>query len=232
MNSLIDDIRLPEHRPKWGWPILFTNQDIRKMLKLAKPTKNDIFYDLGCGWGQNLLIALTEFKVKKVVGIEDDKKNWKKATQRLEKVYGSKNWDIVRGEFEDLFSDKINEVDLSEATIVFYGLAPAKSVLRGLEKKLRKGCRLITYFNCLFPEIKYEDSNFPFYLSTFPFKKPKSELGWLKTVITKQKSTLQKKKIKADELWKELFHDYEIEGVRNSVYTCKRRLEKLLSNKS
>jgi precorrin-6B methylase 2 len=232
MKPLIDDIRLPERRPKWGWPVLFTNHDIRKMLGLANATENDIFYDLGCGWGQNLIVALTEFKVKKAIGVEVDKKSWEKARTRLEKLHNPDSWNVIRGEFEDLFLDKIDDVDLSEATIVFYGLAPAKSVLRGLERKLRKNCRLITYFNCLFPEIKYENSNYPFYLSTFPFKKPKSELDWLKTVTTKQRSTLQRKTILADELWKELFHDYEIEGIRSTVRTYKNRLEKFLSNRS
>lgn len=225
----INDVSLPKRRPKWGWPILFTNQDIRKMLRLARATKKDVFYDLGCGWGQNLIIALTEFKVKRVVGIEDDRKNWKKATQRLEKIAPTTDWDIIKGKFEDLFSDKIEEEDLREATIVFYGLAPDKNVLKGLEKKLQRNCRLITYYNCLFPEIKYQCSDYPFYLSTFPFKKPKSELDWLRTVITKRSA---QRKITANELWKELLHDYEIEGIRNSVYAYKKRLQKFLSNKS
>ena len=63
-RSLIDDVRASEETNS-GPPILSTNQNIRKMLALAAVGKGDVFYDLGSGWGQNLIVALTEFGVRR-----------------------------------------------------------------------------------------------------------------------------------------------------------------------
>ncbi len=224
-NELIDDMRLPKRRPKWGYPILFTNHEIRRMLTLANAGKNDIFYDLGCGWGQNLIIALTEFRVKKVVGIENDYKRSKVARRRLEKVAMLTRWRVIKDDFEKLFSDKLENAKLKEATIVFYGLDSSKTVLNGLQKRLKSGCKLINYFNCLFPEIKYDKIDYPFYISKFPFKKPRSQNEWLRTVVSKRKiHNKNEKKLDSSKLWEELQHDYDVIGLRDEVRKYKRRL--------
>lgn len=219
-HSRIDDIKLPKYRPKWGWPILFTNQEIRRMLNLAHVTKNDIFYDLGCGWGQNLIIAVSEFGVKKAVGIEDGNNAYKIAKWRLSKHTTLDHGQIIKGKFENLFSDKLDDVDLNEATVVFYGLDPAISVLRGLKKKLRKGCRFISYFECIFPEIRYDSKDFPFFLAKFPFKQPKSETEWLQSVIGKKGAN-------SNELWEEFCHDFDIRFLRSDIRRYKKRLRDL-----
>ena len=48
---------------------------IRRMFKLARLGKNDIFYDLGCGNSNAVYIASTEFKVKNAIGVEKRKKS-------------------------------------------------------------------------------------------------------------------------------------------------------------
>ena len=88
---LINDVSLDEEEDK-GDPIMFTNQEIRRMLRLARAGPRDVFCDLGCGWGQNLIIALTEFEVAKVVGVEKDFCRKRKCEERLrnwEKHYSS-----------------------------------------------------------------------------------------------------------------------------------------------
>ena len=54
-GSKIDDI--DTNNGELGPAILFTNPEIRRMLKLAGAGQRDVFFDLGCGWGQNLIIA-------------------------------------------------------------------------------------------------------------------------------------------------------------------------------
>src|SRR5260370_40381040 len=49
-RSMIDDVRLDDDESK-GYPILFTNQAIRKMLQLANASPRDVFYALGSGCG-------------------------------------------------------------------------------------------------------------------------------------------------------------------------------------
>ena len=48
---------------------------IRRMFKLARLSKKDIFYDLGCGNSNAVYIASTEYKVKKAIGVEKRKKS-------------------------------------------------------------------------------------------------------------------------------------------------------------
>jgi len=66
-SSPIRDISLDDNEDK-GHPILFDNQEIRQMLSLARVGPSDVFYDLGSGWGQNLIIAITEFMLKEQLG--------------------------------------------------------------------------------------------------------------------------------------------------------------------
>ena len=84
-DSLIDDVSLTDENDQ-GNPILFTNQEIRRMLSLAEVNENDVFLDLGCGWGQNLIIALTEFNVKRAVGFENNLERNTIANKRLERL--------------------------------------------------------------------------------------------------------------------------------------------------
>ncbi len=53
--------------------VYYPNQNIRRMLDFAHVKKTDTFYDLGCGYGQNLVMASTEFNAKRAVGFETDK---------------------------------------------------------------------------------------------------------------------------------------------------------------
>ena len=94
-QSLIDDVDVYTVSSSMGHAIYFPNQDIRRMLRLAKAGRNDVFYDLGSGWGQNLIIALTEFNVKKAVGFEINKSRREKAENRLRR-WSAKRKDITR----------------------------------------------------------------------------------------------------------------------------------------
>lgn len=173
-RSPIDDVRASEET-NLGPPILFTNQNIRKMFSLANLGKRDIFYDLGSGWGQNLILALTESRVRKAVGVELDPERISVAEKRLKRLMKKDRaydrWMLYQGSLDDLFSDdfKSEGVDLGEATVVFYGLDSSKEVLEGLKRKLKDGARLLTYYLCLFPEIMPTKRDYPFFLSVKPF---------------------------------------------------------------
>jgi precorrin-6B methylase 2 len=227
-RSLIDDVTLYEEDDK-GDPILFENPQIRKMLRLAGTRRSDVFYDLGCGWGQNLIVALTEFKVKKAVGVEQDRERHAKSLGRLQKRGLTDRGTVVWGKFEKAFAGKLKGVDLNEASVVFYGLS-TEGVLKGIKKTVKRGCRLVYYYDCLFPEIKPERVNFPFYVSVAPFKKPRSESEWLAAVVPKVGSSIQKGRPSVEELWDELSHDYEVNHHPEDVVDFKRRLRKLVGS--
>ncbi len=228
-NSKIDDVRVTWPKSGLGPPILFTNIDIRRMLRLARARRDDVFYDLGCGWAQNLIVAATEFGVRKCVGIERDKRRYLKAVQRVRARGLSPRIKIVRGNFEDLVDGTLAGEDIKEASIVFYGLSTSAEFLERLSNRLKKGARLAYYYNTLFPEIKADGSDYPFYVSTHPFTKPVSERDWLDSIIRKKKSTLKTgSKPSTKELWDELIHDYDYWGLRGEVGKYRTRLRRSL----
>jgi precorrin-6B methylase 2 len=230
-NSLIDDVKLEEWEDK-GRPIIFTNQEIRKMLEMAEAGPKDIFCDLGCGWGQNLIIALTEFEVAKVIGIEKDVSRAIKCEKRLkkwEKRYPSLSGRsiILNKDFNRLLR---SHGSIGSPTIVFYGLTTDQGVAESIARHLSQGARLVYHFQGLFPEILPDKAAFPFYASVYPFRKPKSEAEWLNAVIGKKISTLDRgQQPSVSELWDELRHDADVDGYRYTVSDYKRRLKKSLA---
>jgi hypothetical protein len=234
-RSLIDDvtIRRPSSIKKvdrgYGEPILFENALIRRMLNLAKAGKDDVVFDFGCGWAQNLIIAATEFDVKRCMGIERLKRRYLKAKERVERKRLSDQITIILGEFEDLIMGKSKEAKLEDATIIIYLLDSDKEFINDLSKRLQKGCRLVYHYSTLFPEIKPNAIDHPFYVSTFPFERSSSELDWLKSIVHKEKSShpqgVRGQEPSAEELWAELKHDYHVIGIsRKDVTEYKRRL--------
>lgn len=229
--SLIDDVYLEDDRYK-GEPILFTNQEIRKMLSLANLGRDDVFYDLGCGWGQNLVVALTEGNTRTVVGIEQEEDRQKVALERLDTWAKARpelkgRYRVILGDFERLFEGTLEGATLKEATVVFYGLSTYKKLIEGIRKNWqgkRDHRRFAYYYRWLFPEILASSRDYLFLVSEFPFKRPESELEWLKSVLGKERSTIRAGPPTQEELWDELTHDYDVLGNVDEVSRYRRRL--------
>ncbi|MDG6953944.1 MAG: hypothetical protein JRN33_03030 [Nitrososphaerota archaeon] len=235
MRSLIDDVYLDDDRDK-GEPILFTNPAIRRMLRLARVSKDDVFYDLGSGWGQNLILALTEANVAKVVGIEKDEERRMKALGRLDAWAKARpefkgRYNVILGDFDRLLNGKLKGASLNEATVIFYGLSTYKAIIEGIRSQWLGASgrrRFVYYYRWLFPEILADGRDYPFLVSEFPFKKPKSELGWLRSVVGKEYSSIGKGEPDKDELWDELTHDYDVDGDVNEIRRYESRLKATL----
>lgn len=204
------------------------------MLALAKAGRNDVFCDLGCGWAQNLIIALTEFHVKRAIGFERSKDRYEIALKRLRRrnEISKERYQVFNRKFEDLLNDKLPDVKLADITIIFYGLSTNREVLEKIAMKVRPRTRLLYYFNCLFPEILPNDSDFPFFVSVARFKKPRSEYAWLSAILRKDKSSLRpEKKPSVAELWDEFKHDYDVDGNSGYVKGYQKRLAAVLREK-
>jgi hypothetical protein len=202
------------------------------MLRLAQVGRSDVFYDLGSGWSQNLIIALTEFHVKRAVGIEKDRERYHVGTERLQKRgIAPSQGVVIREDFEKVLAGRVRGLSLSEATVVFYGLSTGGILLRKIQRRLRKGTRLIYYYNCLFPEILPERVQFPFFMSVAPFKRPRSQFQWLFAVVRKNRSSIVRgRRPGLEELWDELSHDYDVHKIRERIWDYERRLRKTVGS--
>jgi len=112
---------------------------VRAMLKLAEAGPEDVVYDLGCGDGRILIIAVKEFNVKKAVGIELDKERYKLALEKAREEGVLGRVEIIHGDFF--------EANISDATIVtLFLLTSVNEMLRPkLERELRDGARVVSH---------------------------------------------------------------------------------------
>ena len=108
------------------------------MLDLAKPTKNDLVYDLGCGDGRIVVTAAKKYGARGIgVDIDPQRIIEANANVRAEKV--GDRVKIVQG---DLF-----EFDFKDATIVALYLLPSLNLkLRPkLWRELKPGTRVVSH---------------------------------------------------------------------------------------
>jgi ubiquinone/menaquinone biosynthesis C-methylase UbiE len=111
---------------------------VTKMMEMAKVTRSDTVYDLGCGDGRIVITAAQKYGARGV-GIDIDPERVKEATENVRKAGVADRVKIVRG---DLF-----EANISEATVVtLYLLTDLNLKLRPkLLKDLNPGTRVVSH---------------------------------------------------------------------------------------
>ncbi len=146
---------------------------VEGMLKLAKVTKDDIVYDLGCGDGR---IPVTAAKIYgcKAWGFDIDPQRVKESLENVEK---NKVGKLVTIEEKDIFT-----LDLSKANVITLYLLPSLNVkLIPQLEKLKPGSRIVSHsfdMDGVEPDkierVKTEDGDErTVYLWTTPLKKKK-----------------------------------------------------------
>ncbi|MFQ6034648.1 MAG: methyltransferase domain-containing protein [Sedimentisphaerales bacterium] len=115
-----------------------TPQDVvEKMLQLAKVTKDDLVYDLGCGDGRIVVTAAKMYGCR-AVGYDIDPKRIKESLENVEK---NNVGHLVRIEQKDIFT-----LDLSEANVITLYLLPELNVrLIPQLEKLKPGSRIVSH---------------------------------------------------------------------------------------
>ena len=109
------------------------------MLELANANSNDVIYDLGCGDGRILFMAVEEFGVKKAVGYELNTSMVKTLKHKIESNGFQDVMKVVNGNFFG--------ADLTPATLVtLYLTTSGNSKLRPKFKdELRIGARIVSH---------------------------------------------------------------------------------------
>jgi SAM-dependent methyltransferase len=137
------------------------------MLKLAKVSKNDVVYDLGCGDGRIVITAAKQYGATGT-GIDINPERIKEANENAQNANVT---DKVKFLQADLF-----ETDFSKASVVTLYLLPSVNMkLRPiLLKQLKPGTRIVSHaFNMgdWEPEQKIEVDGSTIYFWTVPPKK-------------------------------------------------------------
>jgi precorrin-6B methylase 2 len=110
---------------------------VDKMLELAKVTKKDVVYDLGCGDGRIVVTAAKKYGCK-AVGFDVDPRRIKASKENVEK---NKVGGLVKIEQKDIFT-----LDLSPASVITLYLLPSLNVkLIPQLKKLKPGSRIVSH---------------------------------------------------------------------------------------
>jgi ribosomal protein L11 methylase PrmA len=131
-----EEVEVPTRRPD----VVFvpTPQPVvEKMLELAKVTKDDVVYDLGCGDGRIVVTAAKKFGCK-AYGFDIDPRRIKESNENVQK---NGVGDLVLIQQKDIFT-----LDLSQANVVTLYLLPSLNVkLIPQLDKLKPGSRIVSH---------------------------------------------------------------------------------------
>lgn len=127
----------PEFRKPDVLYVTTPQEVVNKMLEMAKITKDDLVYDLGCGDGRFVVTAAKKYGCK-AVGYDISPR---RVRESLENVKKNDLEHLVRIEQKDIFT-----LDLSKANVITLFLLPSLNVkLIPQLDKLKPGSRIVSY---------------------------------------------------------------------------------------
>ena len=109
------------------------------MLEMAKVTKGDIVYDLGCGDGRIPVTAVSKFGAKRGVGIDIDPERIKDSKETAKEA---KVEDKVEFRQQDVF--KVTDLDKATVVTLYMG-ADLNRQLEPTLRKLKPGTRIVSH---------------------------------------------------------------------------------------
>lgn len=113
---------------------------VEAMCKLAKVTKDDVVYDLGCGDGRMVITAVKQFHAKRGVGVDIDPKLVKECKENAKKAG-------VDDKVEFRVGDVLKIDDLKDASVILLYMGDDINLrLRPiLQKTLKPGSRVVSH---------------------------------------------------------------------------------------
>jgi len=149
-----------------GEDVELSDETLREIFRFANLTKNDIFYHLGCGRGNSIIIALEEFMVKKAIGIDNNEEKISQGQESLQKKH------ITNGSFRH---QDITISDINDASVILFWFSDEKIIEKMIPRfqNLKSGCKIITIWGPLTGHMP-DKIDFPYILNVIPFKKAES----------------------------------------------------------
>ena len=137
LSSFAQDPQAPKRTPDVIY-VPTPQEVVDAMLRLAKVTKDDVVYDLGCGDGRIVVTAARTYGAHGV-GIDIDPQRIKEARANVEKAGVG---DLVRIVEGDLFA-----TPLGEASVVTLYLLPSlnRKLIPKLNAELKPGTRIVSH---------------------------------------------------------------------------------------
>lgn len=122
---------------------------VEKMVEMAKITKNDVVYDLGCGDGRMVIAAVKKGGAKRGVGIDID-------PQRIAESKANAKQAGVEDKVEFREGDVLKIPDLSDANVVllYMGEDLNRQLKPILQKTLKPGSRIVSHRFTMGPDWK------------------------------------------------------------------------------
>jgi predicted O-methyltransferase YrrM len=115
---------------------------VDEMSKLAKITKNDVVYDLGCGNAIMLIRPIQKFGAKKGVGVEYDPEIMKLAVENVKKAKLADKIELRQG---DMLKLKPSDVEDATVVLLYIGDDLGKRVSPVLKNSLKPGSRIVSH---------------------------------------------------------------------------------------
>ena len=149
-----------------GEDVELSDETLREIFRFANLTKNDIFYHLGCGKGNSIIIALEEFMAKKAIGIDNNKEKISQGQELLQKKH------ITNGSFRH---QDITISDINDASVILFWFSDEKIIEEMIPRfqNLKPGCKIITIWGPLTGYMP-DKIDFPYILNVVPFRKAES----------------------------------------------------------
>lgn len=139
-DSVIVDLSKDEGNDKAFIRYVPTPDDIvQKMLEMAKVTKDDTVFDLGCGDGR-LVIAAVKAGAKKGVGIDIDPERVKDSKANVEKEKLGEKVEIRQMDILD-----VKDLDTANVVLIYLSDEFGKILMPKLQKELKPGTRIVSH---------------------------------------------------------------------------------------
>jgi cyclopropane fatty-acyl-phospholipid synthase-like methyltransferase len=112
---------------------------VKVMLTMAKVTKDDVVYDLGCGDGA-IVIAAAKLGAR-AIGVDIDPQRIQEATENVRKAGVQDRVTLIRG---DIFDPNLK---IGDATVVTLYLLPSlnEKLMPRLQTELKPGTRIVSH---------------------------------------------------------------------------------------
>ncbi len=164
---------------RWrGSPTATSHEEFMRVVKDLRPSRSDVFYDLGCGYAYTCIWIAP--KVRRAVGIENFWPRYKRALNNVEKS-GRGNIRIVKKSFQT--------VSLKDATIIYSVILLSLKEYRKIQLETRRGAKLVLCYPPMYPINSWKKDGY--YFMRVPFTRVKDETEYARIISGRRDATIK-----------------------------------------